>query len=576
LCFKPGQVHRLFLEVPYGATWAEVTLAAKVPGGSVAFFVHGIQLQSNCDYRTHEIEKRAILSDGSQWSQVFKLLSGVTLELTVAQYCTSLGDSEVTRTITFHGLMPNPSEVIFHGSSSFKRVDVMAYLQQEELQPSCSLKTHVEPLRPVSSSIHCLGEQHVSPNGCHLYQLILTYNFLKAKKGEVRPVALYLSDLLYESEYESQFWMLFDCNKQLILCGDAFPHKYAATIEKGEYTIRFQVCHSKREQLDRLKDMMIVIKHKLPSPVSLDVYPNLTQAMKPAGTKVNAVKVLSGASIPLYIMPPAEDKIPKTVKPGHILEGTVSFTKDTEAKKVDTYHLHYIIPESSKKSKNSKEKSSHKNSKPLQKQYEEALRSLQLSWAVKLKDLQLVDEVEKQATDPMDLRLTKLRVLEEQDRLSHLSDIVSAADGVLECIDLVQLSGYCGMKADVSNDADNVKQDMERKKAAVIETLMTKAKALADYPEPKDTDLDAVMADLQKWTELKDPKVVPVAAKHAALHGHYALAIKYLLHLQEEGSRKQDVEEQIIKLLKKLNWSHCATNREQWLLRRFPSGYPLF
>jgi hypothetical protein len=31
---------------------------------------------------------------------------------------------------------------------------------------------------------------------------------------------------------------------------------------------------------------------------------------------------------------------------------------------------------------------------------------------------------------------------------------------------------------------------------------------LADYPEPKDTDLDAVMADLQKWTELKDPKVL--------------------------------------------------------------------
>jgi hypothetical protein len=72
----------------------------------------------------------------------------------------------------------------------------------------------------------------------------------------------------------------------------------------------------------------------------------------------------------------------------------------------------------------------------------------------RLKDLQLVDEVEKQATDPMDLRLTKLRVLEEQvyqkqvdefsshptiiimsqDRLSHLSDIVSAADGVLECV----------------------------------------------------------------------------------------------------------------------------------------------
>ena len=63
-----------------------------------------------------------------------------------------------------------------------------------------------------------------------MYQLVLTYNFSKAKKGEVRPVAPYLSDLLYESEYESQLWMLFDCNKQLIICGDAYPHKVCVQI----------------------------------------------------------------------------------------------------------------------------------------------------------------------------------------------------------------------------------------------------------------------------------------------------------------------------------------------------------
>ena len=70
-----------------------------------------------------------------------------------------------------------------------------------------------------------MGEQDVLPSGCHVYQLILTYTFSKAKKGEVVPAASYLSNLLYESEYESQLWMLFDSNKQLITCGDAFPHK---------------------------------------------------------------------------------------------------------------------------------------------------------------------------------------------------------------------------------------------------------------------------------------------------------------------------------------------------------------
>lgn len=70
-----------------------------------------------------------------------------------------------------------------------------------------------------------------------------------------------------------------------------------------------------------------------------------------------------------------------------------------------------------------------------------------------MKDLQLVGEVEKQASDPVEVRLTKIRILNEQvllcsqdtgnmsvtlfccqDRMSHLDDIVAAADGVLDCV----------------------------------------------------------------------------------------------------------------------------------------------
>jgi len=55
--------------------------------------------------------------------------------------------------------------------------------------------------------------------------LELTYNFSKSKAGEIVPDFCLLSSLLYESAYESQLWMLYDSNKQLIDCGDAYTHQ---------------------------------------------------------------------------------------------------------------------------------------------------------------------------------------------------------------------------------------------------------------------------------------------------------------------------------------------------------------
>ena len=92
--------------------------------------------------------------------------------------------------------------------------------------------------RPIETKFRCLTQgRDTLPNQRQIYCIELTYTFNQGKTGEVMPDLSLLSDLLYESPYESQFWMLFDSNKQLLCSGDAYPHQVKHQSQQSAYQI---------------------------------------------------------------------------------------------------------------------------------------------------------------------------------------------------------------------------------------------------------------------------------------------------------------------------------------------------
>lgn len=79
--------------------------------------------------------------------------------------------------------------------------------------------------RPNEGKITALTYRDVIPPQRPIYQLNLTYVFSLPKPTEAYATCGLFGELLYECEYESQLWMLFDSNKQFICAGDAYSSR---------------------------------------------------------------------------------------------------------------------------------------------------------------------------------------------------------------------------------------------------------------------------------------------------------------------------------------------------------------
>lgn len=246
------------------------------------------------------------------------------LEVCIAKYWCCAGDTLLEATVEFRGVVASETGDInetMHKFDIFKFVKLItdfrvadgiqrfnvSTLSNEDVSPSIQLKTAVLALRPTEAKIKSLSSRDVVPDGRQIYQNVLLYSLQVNKLLEVSLHAPMLSDVLYESEYESQLWVLFDNKKMFIASGDAYSGSKFLKLEKGEYTIRLQVRHEKRELLEKVNEVVMLASFKLTTPIALDTFASHKNAIH--GSKKLSYFVLNrNDSQTIFMAPLANDK----------------------------------------------------------------------------------------------------------------------------------------------------------------------------------------------------------------------------------------------------------------------------
>ncbi|CAB0004044.1 unnamed protein product [Nesidiocoris tenuis] len=299
---RPGQINRHFLSVPDRVTYATIRLNVHDEDKSGNFVLHCVQMVPKKTFKTHEFHKMALVKPDFDSTHVFKVKGGVVMEFVVAKFWSDQMTSVADYSISFGGCGPEASDVTMHHAQGIASLDIISGPQLEEIAPQVSLKHNVIVLKASEAKISpCGSERDVVPDGRHTYQLALTYNLHLPKSTEITPVSALLSDLLYESEFESQLWMLFDSNKQYLYSGDAYPGKYNMKLEKGDYVIRQQIRHEKKDLLEKLTDLPLLVYQKLSNPLTLDVYASHSLALTQGKKMSSGLVPPDRLRVPIYI-----------------------------------------------------------------------------------------------------------------------------------------------------------------------------------------------------------------------------------------------------------------------------------
>ncbi|GLJ21474.1 hypothetical protein SUGI_0396320 [Cryptomeria japonica] len=636
LSFVAGHIERRFIEVPIGSTWIEATMRASGFDTPRKFYVNTVQICPKC--RPIQWGSFVTFTSPSLKSFTFRVESSRTIEITIAEFWSSGNGSHMTTIvdleIEFHGIMGNKEEILLSSSEAPTKIDVKALLSTEMLTPAATLTKVRVPYRPVESVLFPLPTTlDKLPSGAQIYGLTLTYKFTLAEESDVSAHVPLLNNRIYDTQFESQFYMIADTNKRVLAMGDVYPK--ATKLPKGDYTLRFLLRHDNTHYLEKLKKMVLFIERNLDkkSVIGLSFYSHPDGSVTGADS-FNSTLLASGETQALYISPPADDKLPKDCSAGALLIGEITYGKLSLGNKKGEQNgdncpasseISYMVPPAAKGEEKEKEKSSARSKISLDLRLEQAVRDskLRILSSLPRDTMEEYEEWRNLATTlklqyPQDTELLTSILgglvsmsLNEENR-KHQKEIIDTGNDIIDSIDKDELAKYFSMKSESEDmDADETKKKMEaqrewlaeayyRKGLAVekIDSLKEKKVERDDNPavaspessDDKEKNVSSLDADdtrdlfeenyeeFRKWADVFSPKYGLLTIVRERRSKRLGTALKVLSKILEDKSKPPQKKLFNLKLalIEEIGWSHLVSYEKDWMLVLFPSDYPLF
>ena len=585
LSFRAGQIHRMFLDVPDGATWANIRIRRVDDAGrSVRYLLHATQLLGGELFEAANHRRLLSLQSGEPHVESIDVTPRRTLEVVLAQYWSSAGESQASVDVTFHGIQPDDESVTLSTSDPIARVALTAPLQLEHAKPKARLTTRRSILAPTDAVVRPLkADRDRLPDGRVAYELVLTYVFEQPELGRVTPRFPFNDEMLYESPYGTQLWLLFDSAGRRVMTDDVWPE--AVSTEKGKYTLRIQLRHTDASVLETLRTSPVQLDRPLTSALALSCYRTRPDAVR-RKRSLGPFTLTRGERMAVYLAAPPEDDLPKSVRSGDVLLGSITWGARDELQtgsgyRPGGYPLKYHLQRPVKSSVATTGGD-----------VVDSIDGFRLSQLKRVNFEKNRGKFESLAArllkkDPDNLDVLQL-VLHRLDTIDHhrnrLAVVVAAADDLIEKVDQEALATELGRRADPENtEAAKRRKAAKRRREILVDALYRKGRALgymklpdviakhpiAD-PEAHDKAFEANFAELRTWVDTTGEKYFLLHVRRERHLHRYGNALKLLN--KYIGASPPDYRhfKKRRDIYGELGWTHLWEYEKRRLVIRFP------
>ncbi|MEW4455355.1 S8 family serine peptidase [Bremerella sp. JC817] len=596
LKLSSGQIERTFIQVPMGATWVNVRVKSDKLEDTKLFVFHALQRLEDRPFPTIEEKSFLPLEPGQVRELSFAVAEGKTLEMTLAQYWSALGETEVELEASFFGLMPAPGDLTWDGTNPIHRIDVQSSLAPMQIEPSAKFKKLRKTLLPVKSEVKPLDPNRDEfPDKRLNYGITLTYEFTLSEKSTVSPEPIIWANGY--DRYSGGVYTIYDVNNQVVETGSGGRE---ASLEKGKYKLTFFFRQENRDKVKDLEDMPIWLDFDLGGGPGVRTFSSHEAAANQQGG-FRSAWVRPGELVPVFLTLNPKS-LPKQASPGDLLLGEIQFG-DPDAKlggasrRPGGFPLEYVVaPQPSPKAEPADDQP--KKDEPT---LEEKLFETKLAYLKTLKTKkqqkqfnELFKELNKEKPKNIPLLQAKLIILDDNDRKEHLPEVVSAADAVLKVINQSKVRTYFAERRDPETDKEKEQmKEMTEQRDVIIDTLFRKARALAymDLPtddpehpenvdikkEPKDEKeraelFEKAFEQLESWVDTTDKKYALLHLRRLRRDEQYGEALKLINKMIDEDPTNLLLYKKRSDIYGELGWDFAEKNEEQWRKLRKRDG----